>query len=178
MPISLNLRTAADLHANDHAKPDTRRFGAIFAPAVSGAIATDRGDATNEAERDEDSDDLARRLDSNTSIAQVDSLASVGQSSSLSAAQQVIASYRAMHGDDHASGRATTEITEKELPKVPDDQRSMYTLATPASAQSTMDMMWKPQPKVHVHRNDQLALIQAVRSLLIIIGQSVLTWRI
>lgn len=170
--VSRNLRIATenhtDLRAGRRMEPDTRRFAGIFPLEVPEAVSAD-GDATHEGhDSDSDNSDPSRWefisiLDENTSTAQVASVTSVDESSALSAAQEIIACYRAVHGSDHAPGSATTEIKEKGLPQVPDDQRSMYTLATSVDTQSTMDMMWKPKPKVHMRRTDQRALSQAVR---------------
>lgn len=158
-----------DLRAAQHAKPDTRRFASIFPVGVPEVVSVDCCDATHE-EHNDDSDDPSRwqlvaMLDNNTSAAQaqVVSVASVDQPATLSDAQQIIACYRAVHGSDHAPECASTEINE-ELSQLPDDQRSMYTIATSVDTQSTMDMMWRPKPKVHMRRTDQRALIQAVRS--------------
>ncbi|KAG8213139.1 hypothetical protein J3R82DRAFT_11544 [Butyriboletus roseoflavus] len=124
------------------------------------------GDAAHE-EHNSDFDDPSRwefvsAFDKDISTTQVTSVESADESSTLSTAQEIIAWYRAVHGSDHAPESATTEIKEKGLPQIPDDQRSMYTLATSADAQSTMDMMWRPRPKVHMCRTDQRALIQAI----------------
>lgn len=163
---SHNLRIAAenrtDLPSKHHAKPDTRRFAGIFPLEAPDAVSIDCGDTTQEERND--SDDLSRlefavTLDKSTQVA---STASVDQNSALSAAQQIIACYRAVHGSDHAPGCARMETRERGLPRIPDDQRSMYTLATAADTQSTMDLMWRPKPKVHMRRTDQRALMQAV----------------
>lgn len=160
--ISRNPRVVTE---NYHSKPDTRRFAGIFPLEVPEAVSVDSDDE----ELNSDSDDPSRwefvsALDQNISTTtQVTSVESVDESSTLSTAQEIIAWYHAVHGSDHASESATTEIKEKGLPQIPDDQRSMYTLATSADAQSIMDMMWRPKPKVHMRHTDQRALIQAVR---------------
>ncbi|KAH0833185.1 hypothetical protein J3R83DRAFT_12214 [Lanmaoa asiatica] len=167
--VSRNPRIAtgnhkADLRTSQHTKPDTRRFAGIFPLEVPEAVSVDCDDATHE-EHNNDFDDPSRwefivAPDKNTSTTQITSTASTDESSTLSAAQQVIACYRAVHDSDHPEC-AMTEAKEKGLPQIPDDQRSMYTLATPADTQSTMDMMWRPKPKVHMRRTDQRALIHA-----------------
>jgi len=178
--VSRNLRTATedhtDLRANQHAKLDTRRFASIFPLEVPEAVSADCGDATHE---EQNYDDLSRSesvaaLNKNTSTAQDPSVASVGESesSTFSAAQQIIASYRAVHGSGPAPEDATTEASEKGLSQVSDDQRSMYTLAASADMPSTMDMMWRPKPKVHMRRTDRQALMQAVRCSLTRISHS------
>lgn len=170
--ISRNLRIATenhtDLRASHHVGPDTRRFAAIFPVEVPEAISVDCGNATHE-EHSTDSDDsdpsrweFVSMLDNDTSTAQVTSVTTVDEGSALSAAQQIIACYRAVQGSNRTQDSATTEIKEKQLPQTPDDQRSMYTLATSADAQSTMDMMWRPKLKVHMCRTDQRALMRAV----------------
>lgn len=183
--VSRNHRTATedhtDLRAGRRMESDTRRFAGVFPLEVPEAVSADCGDTTHE-EHDSDSDtsDLSRWefisiLDENTSTTQVASVTSVDESSAPSAAQQIIACYRAVHGSDHVPESATTEIKDKGHPHVPDDQRSMYTLATSVDAQSTMDMMWRPKPKVHMCRTDQRALIQAVRCPLTRYWHSILT---
>lgn len=176
--VSRKLRTAAedrtDLRANQHAQPNTRRFASIFPLEVPEAVSADCGDATHE---EQNYDDLSRSesvaaLDKDTSTTRVPSVASVGESesSTFSAAQQIIACYRAVHGSGQAPEDATTESSEKGRSQVPDDQRSTYTLAASADSPSTMDMMWRPKPKVHMHHTDRQALMQAVRCLLARIG--------
>ena len=181
--VSRNLRIATedhtDLRANQHAKPDTRRFAGIFPPEVPEAVSVDCGDGIHEEQND--SDDLSRSefvaaLDKNASTIRAASVTNEDESSTLSASQQIIACYRTVHGSDHDSECATTETREKELSQISDDQHSMYTLAASTDTQSTMDMMWKPKPKVHMRRTDQRALMQAVRCLLtLIIGRRTLT---
>lgn len=165
--VSRNLRVAteyhADLRANQHAKPDTRRFAGVFPLEVPEAVSVDCGDGIHEEQKD--SDGLPRLEsaavpDKNLPTTQAESIASVDD---FSAAQQIIACYRAVHGSDHAPECATTETREKGFSRFSDDQRSMYTLSASADTQSTMDMMWRPKPKVHMCRTDQRALMQAVR---------------
>ncbi|KAG6373333.1 hypothetical protein JVT61DRAFT_6476 [Boletus reticuloceps] len=153
----------ADLRINQHAIPDTRRFASIFPLEVPEAASADCGDASHEEQ--DDTDDLSRfefvaALNKNASASQVASVASADQSSTLSAAQQVATRYRAVHGSDHVPERVTTETGER-VSQIPDDQRSMYTLAASSDTQSMMDMMWRPKPKVHMCRADQRALMQA-----------------
>ncbi|KAF8428876.1 hypothetical protein L210DRAFT_885732, partial [Boletus edulis BED1] len=150
----------ADLRINQRAIPDTRRFASIFPLEVPVAASADCGDASHEEQ--DDTDDLSRfefvaALNKNASASQVASVASTDQSSTLSAAQQVVTRYRAVHGSDYAPEHVTTETVSH----IPDDQRSMYTLAASSDTQSMMDMMWRPKPKVHMRRADQRALMQA-----------------
>ena len=169
--ISRNLpvpKCHNDLRAIPHMKPDTRRFAGIFPLDAPETASVYSGGTTHEEQHG--SDDLSRlefvaAFDENASASQVASTASMDQGSTLSAAQQIIACYRTVHGGDHAPECAPSmETGEKELPQIPDDQRSMYTLAASVDPQSTMDMMWRPKPKVHMRRADQRALMQAVRS--------------
>ena len=154
-----------DLHVNQYAKPDTRRFASIFPLVVPAVVPADRNYATPDS-YDDFYDDLSRRQlvaapSNNTSSTQVQA-ASVASVDTPNEAQQVIACYRAVHGGGHASDYASTEINEG-LSHVPDDRRSIYTIATSMDTQPMMDMMWRLKPKVHMHRADQRALIQAVR---------------
>lgn len=171
--ISCNPRTISGNHsglrAMQHAKPDTRRYASIFPLEVPDAVTVGRRDAAHE-EHDNASDDPSRWqliawLDNNTSAipTQVASVASADEHPTPSESQEIIAAYRAVHGSDHAPECASTEINEV-LSQIPDDQRSTYTIATSVDTQSTMDMMWRPKPKIHMRHTDQMTLIQAVRS--------------
>jgi hypothetical protein len=168
--VSRNLPVATehhtDLRANQHAKSDTRRFAGIFPPEAPEVVSVDCGDGIREEQKDSDAlprSESVAAPEKNTPTTQAASVASVDEGSALSASQQIIACYRAVHGNDHAPECATTETRENGLSRISDDQRSMYTLAASADTQSTMDMMWRPKPKVHMCHTDQRALMQAVR---------------
>jgi hypothetical protein len=160
-----------DPHTWDELNPDTRRFGGIFLLEVPEDVSVDCGDPTDEAEHgDSDLDAISQwafyaEVDNLTTTTQAPSAPSTDQGSTISAAQQIIARYRAINGDDHELDCGNMGGNEKDLPRIPDDQRSMYTLITPGDAQSSMDMMWRPKPKVHMRRTAKQELDEAVRSL-------------
>ncbi|KAH7925820.1 hypothetical protein BV22DRAFT_1194850 [Leucogyrophana mollusca] len=84
----------------------------------------------------------------------------------LSAAQAIVAHYRAAQLEEACS---RNEVQEKDLPQIPDDARSMYTLASsPAEAQSGLDMLWRPEPKVRLRRNDNQDLAEAQSEALLV----------
>ncbi|KAF9223630.1 hypothetical protein BS17DRAFT_817256 [Gyrodon lividus] len=152
-----------DTHTEHDTKTDTRRFGGIFLLEVSEDISVDCGDATNEEYGDSCTDVISQWAfcaDHKTTT-QTPSAPSTDEGSTISAAQQIIARYRETHGNDHEPDYGSPEGNEKDLPRIPDDQRSMYTLATSGHAQSTMDMMWRPKPKVHMRHRYQRELVEA-----------------
>ncbi|KIJ66840.1 hypothetical protein HYDPIDRAFT_26257 [Hydnomerulius pinastri MD-312] len=155
-----------DRHAHVEAKPDNRRFGAIFQLDIPENVSVNCGDDSDEEYSDSHSytDEASQwefcRKNASIDSTQAPSSAEESSASTISAAQQIIARYRATHESDNHE-EADTDTDEKELPRLPDDQRSMYTLATSGDAQSTMDLMWRPKPKVHLHRKDRQELVDA-----------------
>ncbi|KAF8839648.1 hypothetical protein BDN67DRAFT_745446 [Paxillus ammoniavirescens] len=156
-----------DLHTWDELNPDTRRFGGIFRLEVPEDVSVDCGDSTDGTEHgDSDPDAISQwafysEVDNLTTTTQTPSAPSADQGSTISAAQQIVARYRAINGDDNELASGHMGDNEKDLPRIPDDQRSMYTLITPGDAQSSMDMMWRPKPKIHMRHTAKEELDEA-----------------
>ncbi|KAI6025845.1 hypothetical protein F5J12DRAFT_810741 [Pisolithus orientalis] len=125
---------------------DTRRFGAVFDMDVPEDISVNCGDGSSE--EDDQCTMSESQWEFHATVASHTTQASdtpAGDStvescsSTLSAAQQVVAHYRALELRKEQS-RA---YREKELPPCPDDSNSMI-------PESTLDMAWRPPPKIHI----------------------------
>ncbi|KAH7884344.1 hypothetical protein F5I97DRAFT_1929223 [Phlebopus sp. FC_14] len=146
--------------------PDTRRFGAIFHSHIPDGVSADCGDSDEEDDAD-DEEDLSQ-WEFRATLADTDnttvsaSTCGTAEGSCISAAQQIAARYRAAHtSSPPPQDEDDADVREKALPRIPDDQRSMYTLATMGDAQSTMDLMWRPKPKIQMRKRDKQELADA-----------------
>lgn len=132
---------------------DTRRFGAVFDMDVPEDISVNCGDGSSE--EDDQCTMSESQWEFHATVASHTTQASdtpAGDStvescsSTLSAAQQVVAHYRALELRKEQS-RA---YREKELPPCPDDSNSMVTANPTIDSESTLDMAWRPPPKIHI----------------------------
>ncbi|KAI6042493.1 hypothetical protein EDC04DRAFT_2600826 [Pisolithus marmoratus] len=144
---------------------DTRRFGAVFHIDVTETISVDCGDHSSEDDNCTISESQwefnATVASEATQVSDTPARDSTVEScsSTLSAAQQVVAHYRALQIRKDQS----RTYRDKKLPPFPDDSNSMVTTNPVTDSESTLDMAWRPPPKIHMASAVQQELDDAKR---------------
>ncbi|KAI6129874.1 hypothetical protein EV401DRAFT_717055 [Pisolithus croceorrhizus] len=139
---------------------DTRRFGGVFHIDAPEVVSVDCGDDSGEDDNCTASESqwefhATATLDS-TQVSDAPARDSTVEScsSNLSAAQQVVAHYRA----SQIRKEQSHVYRDKQLPPFPDDSNSMVTTNPVIDSESTLDMAWRPPPKIHIASSIQQEL--------------------
>lgn len=145
---------------NCELRVDTRRFGTVFHMEVPEVVSVDCGDDSSEDDNctawESQWEFHATVTSDTTQVSDTPARASTVEScsSTLSAAQQVVAHYRA----SQVKKEQSHVYRDKQLPPFPDDSNSMVTANPVIESESTLDMAWRPPPKIHMASSIQQEL--------------------